>query len=537
MLLHRDDWVTAKSIFPNGLASVQEFFFERQSLAHDRLNLGAWAPPNEVIFKKTGRWNSARLRLAIPEGSSVWVLLYGSDASSPPLRGLRMSRDPKTKSGLYSFNNDKMVVEFEPLAFEFPEKIDLQLAIKDKVLTFSLHEKELLHLPAGESESFLALRSGFRGADVLKFEVDDSTGTYIDDFSPLSQPINLALAFFLMLLTFAAQSFLFRKRASVLLFFAFVNCASVWVIYVVDKEVIAEKYIRLYYVREDGTFFESAQRLLEIARRRALYFVYDSLGSERNALILKEKNLISKFIVPENTEKLPEAVARFYRRNNLESNSDSSRRQYVGPDGKLSFLDESKQIKEHTKAKFKIAYMGGSQTYGGGVADLAQSFPSRLTGLINACGVDAESFNFSAPGEDSTRLLARYQIILQHWKPDLLLVNLSHNERSDETFYKNLTDIAEMNRADGIKTVFIKEPNSIDAGNNPLLGKYRQIDRVASAFNLPTFDLNTYINSESVRDRGLLWWDLVHFDSAGHKLTADWLFLQLRNSSLLNCPR
>ena len=48
VLYQLPEWVSAKSVIPNGLISAKNFFLERQTLAGDELNLASLNGPNEV---------------------------------------------------------------------------------------------------------------------------------------------------------------------------------------------------------------------------------------------------------------------------------------------------------------------------------------------------------------------------------------------------------------------------------------------------------------------------------------------------------
>ena len=98
VLYQKPEWVSAKSLIPNGLISAQEFFLERQTLAKDKLNLSEWNGPNEVHWNIDKAWNQLKLDVSLADKAYVWIFIAQDENRR---YAFRLSRNEKYKSGFY----------------------------------------------------------------------------------------------------------------------------------------------------------------------------------------------------------------------------------------------------------------------------------------------------------------------------------------------------------------------------------------------------------------------------------------------------
>ena len=107
VLYQLPEWVSAKSLIPNGLISAQEFFLERQTLAHDRLNLASWNGPNEVHWNVARGWDRLELDVSLAPNAYVWIFFRQTENRR---LAFRLSRNEKYKSGFFELNSGKEFV-------------------------------------------------------------------------------------------------------------------------------------------------------------------------------------------------------------------------------------------------------------------------------------------------------------------------------------------------------------------------------------------------------------------------------------------
>ncbi|MGZ3690946.1 MAG: SGNH/GDSL hydrolase family protein [Pseudobdellovibrio sp.] len=521
-LYQRPEWITAKSFIPNGLSGAQEFFFERQALAHDRLNLGTWSGFNEVYLNTPPNWKNFSATIDLETDAYIWIFLLTNDRER---LGLRLSRNPRFESGLYTLDQDKMMTLIQKINFQYTKAFPVKLNFEDKQLSFAVDDKPVFSRIIDPAEHRIAFRSSKRNAMISEVAVDD---TYRENFEPKVQKINweigLALIAAVTLLVaavsfFSKAPFLIIQAALMLFLVGF---------YQIDKNIISEKYIRAFY---DGPYegpLEALQSKIEKYRHLALAFIYYKLDVKQNLVVLLPRNYMNTFYIPENTDSAPPLIQRIYHRAGLQNSDQRSRNKFIDSNGELKFLTGYSELAELGQNTFRIAFMGSSQTYGAGALSQEQAFPSLIMQkAINLRRKKYSGFNFSSPGEDSGQMLERYREILKYWQPKVLIVNLANNDKDIKAYRENLEEILKLNKSKNILTVLIKEPNDLEIDQDALKNKYEVLDAVGQQYGAPVLDLNSYVNSAEVYDKGILWWDVVHFDQAGHHLVAEWLFKNL----------
>jgi lysophospholipase L1-like esterase len=177
----------------------------------------------------------------------------------------------------------------------------------------------------------------------------------------------------------------------------------------------------------------------------------------------------------------------------------------------------------------RVAFLGTSQTWGSGAERISETFVARCHGLLaQALGdISVETYNFSISGVSSTELLGKYAESWRFSQPDLLVINLSNNDRRPDTLTANLRTLAHQTRAAGGRVVFLLEPNAAEVEHRGLQEKHSAIQRLGQELGVPVWNLDGYLSSDPVYDSGMMWWDKVHLTSYGHGVVAEWLAPQM----------
>ncbi len=540
MLYLRPEWVSAKSLIPNGLITAQEFFLERQTLAHDQLNLSAWNGPNEVFWNIKKNWSELELKASLAPDAYLWIFI---DQQPQHRFAFRLSRNKKFNSGFFELNAEREFLKKEYFDPEINDSgfqtISVSKANGSFVLAvngITMFKKKL----AGSEPPLISFRSSMHSVILDDVKIITDNGMIVENFSPHSTGaiIFLSLGFGLLILLCGVLLF---RRSPFAEFKIFSLQISIFLILLgysfLDRQIWSSHYYYHGYTgasADDGAEFKVA---LESARQHLFGGVFQLLRDERRGLALTKKNYAYKFFIPENTNDMPPRAKEIYFSNGLEDNSDRIRRKLITRSGGVELLSTYSELTSRKDNSYKIAFMGSSQTFGGGAQSFEKAFPSKIIAALNSCGGAFTGLNFSAPGENSAQLLQTYKDILPFWKPDLLVVNLGHNDRDLTLFRTSLKNLLDLNAKLNIKTVFIKEPNTIELNSNPLLERHQILEELSQLHHLKIFDLNAYLASGPVYDSGLIWWDIVHLDQAGHNATAKWLTELLKTLNYFKCKK
>lgn len=196
----------------------------------------------------------------------------------------------------------------------------------------------------------------------------------------------------------------------------------------------------------------------------------------------------------------------------------------------VALLRQAAQAKAHPEVR-KIMFVGSSQTHGDGATRRDQIFVNVLRQrLARTVGSDEqfEIYNLAVPAETSTGLFESYEGPLAGIKPELVLINLSCNDRSNLAFEENLRRVAEHNRDRGIKTILVREAMSTEIRSDPAERTHTIVSRVGQEFDLPVVAAHEYLAERL--DTGFLWWDVVHPTSYGHALIAEAIWPEIRDA-------
>jgi len=170
----------------------------------------------------------------------------------------------------------------------------------------------------------------------------------------------------------------------------------------------------------------------------------------------------------------------------------------------------------------RVLVLGTSQTWGAGAAHAGEGFVEVLERLLRAAAPerDWECVNAGVSGQRAARLV---ELLRERWlalEPDVLIVNLSNNDKDPVVFEQALQACARLAAEHEIATIFALEANSTECapGELPLHPVMR---RVAEANGIPVVDVHRALAAQA--GRGFLWWDNVHPTTFGHRLIAETL--------------
>lgn len=172
----------------------------------------------------------------------------------------------------------------------------------------------------------------------------------------------------------------------------------------------------------------------------------------------------------------------------------------------------------------RIWFVGSSQTWGAGVYNDPDTFISILERDLQKVEKGIECINGGVSGLSSEKLLTLYKEYLDKLKPDITIINLSHNDAYFQVpvdqFIKNLTEFVQINQNKNITTIFSIEPNEIDYA---IPNAHREaMEKLAQELNIPYINMHKKMLPHN--DDAFLWWDRIHFTSAGNQIFANEMY-------------
>ena len=190
------------------------------------------------------------------------------------------------------------------------------------------------------------------------------------------------------------------------------------------------------------------------------------------------------------------------------------------PDGTSTVINDTPEEIEtyrnqHPKPAQTVLFLGTSQTWGEGAALLEDGMTWRAAALLPG----VEVVNAARQGSNSPELAQRYENYLNRFQPDLIVVNLGHND-GREMLEGGLERIASWK----VPLLFVLEGNSPEnpPEARPFLNQKHAVMRsVAQKHGIPLIDLHEHLRGQA--NTGLLWWDFVHPTSYGHRLAGEFL--------------
>ncbi len=534
-----DQWTVSKRMLATDLMGSDEFLLTRYPLAGNVLNLGAWHGFQEVKLRKIfdPTWIQFRFKL---EKSSYLDFTYNEDGRQ--LSGLRLVGEtavPLAAEPAFSFegNNEGAFVSKDPLLQEnlSPQWHRATLLKTDSGILVKLDEARSIVIPR---QRFRSGRIGFRGGAHSVFIKDlvvrDENGSVFkaNFWNTQGWARNFLVHLALIFIFSAAISVIFPRKIlfRVALVSLAVFCAGsiffifdyfYWSRLPFDTGMHPAPWSVIDQVNRPSSF------LIERARYELLSHWSALMGGEP----LTRRGLVTRGYPVGRLHRGPvicgpglATVCHYFPED--DTNIDDRERPNFSCDSVSEkvcqpFEDRDPRI-FHPKRGPGLMLVGSSQSVGAGADTLEHTFFVRLHRALNReLHGRLESLNISVSGATSLSLLKDYREKYLDYKPDLVVLNLSHND-SLESLREGVVGFLKLNRERGVRTVLIEEPNSHESitANS---AKYAVMKSVGLEYGIPVLALNEFMDQSEVREAGIAWWDVVHMTTFGQGEAASWV--------------
>lgn len=508
------DWFSLKkeSTVCYTIMGTHEFNEGRQVFYRNALHLEPWYGFNEVAWNKQLDWTDLNFDYELTNGSYLWVFF----AQTKEKRfAVRLSASPLFESGYFELNQDgKILTKIPFLQSEFPsQKQQFRVTLDDRKISFFNNDVYLRSTGLPElSEQFLSFRSGSLNASVDNIILKkNGLLTAAENFSP-------AFSIAIFLIAIALMFFLL----DIFILFAVVITRSLRFNVIIRPIILFQVFSIIVLVTYLAFDYYYWSKLFHFQTGDQNIIINPKLSHAEN--IRKRTfdffNLLT-YRIPYPHKHLDPKIISFHKLKAEKEDCRVKNFQYINALGQAT---ESDSVEKMPPSHFKIAFMGTSQTWGEGARNIDEKFTTQTIKKLNEkYGVTATALNFSIKGSTSSILLDVYKNVLKKNTPDLLVINLSHNDSDQKLFAENLEKIVELNKHKNIKTIFIQEANSVETQPHRLLTHHGTMVSIAKRNQIPVIPLHNYIKSKEIYDSGLIWWDYIHLASHGHNIVSDWL--------------
>lgn len=529
-LLMNGNWVSSKPLMQMPLMGSGHFLATRNALQRNRLHPAAWHGHQEVSANLVFAPGAVSLRYRMDSDAYVSALVNrDQDGSS----GVRLSRHDAFPSRLFEVDRRGAVVSAMRLtAVPSDDRWhDLEMGFVDDVLHVRIDGLEVgsARLMA-KREQFVSLRSGARPVEIDDVELWNAEGERVfrDGFRNTRGWVSVFARVMLLLgvgtlvlyAVLVVRGVDRRARSLCVATAALVPlvCGAIWLVF--DIHVWSERY------PYDNAFLPDERRppalstYVERARCRLVQMrgVFPlSWGRIRS---LRPLPLIWTSVTrwtPGSREPDPNTGYWF----------DSRR------PGELQLLGKPEPVPPPRQGTaLRLAFLGTSQTFGSGAETVFDTFVGRVHLRLagERSGDPVETFNLGVPGARSARLVDEYR---RHWlrlEPDLMIVNLSFNDKNPDVLRRSLLELGELARAGDTSLIFVLEAAAPGLAPNTLELRHEAVSKAADTLGVPVWDLDGYMASPDVADSGFLWWDVIHLTSYGHECAADFIWRNLELS-------
>jgi lysophospholipase L1-like esterase len=501
------------------------FMLTRNALFRDRLHLGEWHGSNEVSLNNLVQPAAIEYRFRLSRGAYAYFIFNRSQSGHD---GVRLSRDQRFPGIFYQADRTNKFTSRTPLysnAVVSDGWHSLTLSFVPGKVSANLDGSEIGSMPVAiKEQQIIGVRGGLQPADIESVRITgiDGRPVFYESFTNRRHywTILPGVGISSLLLISLAAIPVFRARSDKEAKFAVFRCLMglgvaiivLSLLFGFDYYFWSSRYLYLGYLPEDAHPHYLAMSA-ESLRKRLFMVPTDLRGVSEFPVKQEVRESISRW--PGGTQMAFTPVVKFDHLHTdvPEFLSDEQLRATLPKDNRT----------------LRIAFIGTSQTYGSGAEVVSDTFVARCHHFLSAIfsGVSVETYNFSISGSASAELLAKYRETWKFTRPDLVVINLSNNERNVDAFNSNLHALADEIRGAGGQAVFLLEANAAEADHHYLEMKHSTVRKLGQELNVPVWDLNGYLSSAGVYDSGMLWWDHVHLASYGHALVAEWLVPQL----------
>lgn len=526
-LLAHPEWISGKRLLAAPIMGSEEGFMRRNFLNENCLNLQDWHGYNEILLNRILHVGSIRFRFFLEKNSHLNILFNKNKVS---FSGIRISRNTRFPSIFFHATADGKFLLREPVTNLLLTNSwhTAEILFKSNTLSFSVDSQVVRHFHESSLEKqIIGFKSGRGDTIVDDVEVRDMDGNLIiqenfrnDKRYRLLLLINFCLIIGIIGIFFVVSNKMqYERKQTVFQLFLFQWCTIV--VFTIYYSFDYHYWSGLYHYKplHRWRLVQVGKQINHIEKVREFFFTrfpfYD-------------------FSYSGNISYTPQSLIRFLGVDHMTEYRDDTKVRIIRSDfetEQIEMIDDNHNaILDYQKRKpfsrgIKILFLGSSQMWGEGASLPSDRIAIQIQKILSNHFRGEKDFyviNASKRGTYSKKLLERYKSYLFFFKPDLVVVNLSSNDRIDK-FRKNLSSLIEFNKSIKSKILFVLEPNSTEADNSHLKRKHEVMSTLAKEKNIPWIDLHGYLANTDVYDSGILWWDIVHLTSYGQKSAAEFI--------------
>lgn len=521
-LLNHPEWVSGKLLLWHVPMGGYNGTGTRNLLQRNRLNLQEWFGFNEVLLNKVFAFGSLQCTFLLDEGAYL-ALLFNRTATSSC--GVRLSRRVGVPSIYFRVDSDGRFLEKEPLGgiTVAPGWHTAALRARPGGVELELDGRRVKRLPvAALEEQVMGVRSGRKKALVDDFVATDAAGRVVIDENFRNDKSAWLLRATLFVGAFLLLGLLLRLGRlrgieEKQLLFRFLLGGQLLVLGVVAYGGFDLFFWSSRYPYDSYTPWQRGYRLSKVEGLRRTLFrpfaLFDARDEQGDAISFHGPSSAKLRSFLGAAEPLQELGAEVFRE---EAGVEPFRQVDYRDDGMRKYLADSPLGSAYT-----ILLVGTSQTRGSGAGSPETSLAGQICASLRAATARPVAlFNAAISGSHSQELLRTLRLDLAPLKPDLVVVNLSHNDRQ-KPFAAALEEIAQVSRERGAQLVFVREAHSLEVSAAHLRKKHRILDGVAANAGIAVVNLFGNVAEREREDVGFLWWDQVHLTSFGQTLAAE----------------
>ncbi|HRG48766.1 MAG TPA: SGNH/GDSL hydrolase family protein [Leptospiraceae bacterium] len=471
------NWVSRKANLARTVPASASYMNTMPALFKFKLNLSQWLGYHKLIFTHAIDASEVSFQYRIDNGQ-YFSFLFNSDFDGNKLSGIRISNNKLYPSIFFHMEKDKFIDRHLISNFTSdtkPHKFKIKF-VADKMTVFIDDKENFTFEESALPKSFIGFKAGFTD---LRSDVDDliilqKDGSKFEDsflnwkIIPRLTILSLLFSFSYLGLGYFVIQVMYKRYVKK-------NTLPTGSLEIESKAIYTLKSI--FYLNFNILLISIFLAYAMYTRVSRMYFTWTKVY-EGYAVMPSTHDTINKFLIPN----------------------------------------------ANNKTKPRIWFVGSSQTWGAGVYKDEDTFVSLLEKEIKRT-FNLDFINGGIAGTKTTDYLPIYKEHFNSIKPDIALINFSHNDDNTEKFIENLREFVRFNTEHKVLTIFSIEPVEIEFLTP---NKNQEAMRnLAKELNVPMIDMHTKMLPHY--DDGFLWWDRIHFTSFGNVLFANEMLEPLKN--------
>ncbi|NCN95590.1 MAG: SGNH/GDSL hydrolase family protein, partial [Bdellovibrionales bacterium] len=416
-------------------------------------------------------------------------------------------------SGVFELGPQRQIKLLEPIeSNENLNRLKIQLDPQEsKKFLLSLNSNLSIEIQKTSlDKTFITLRSGEHDVEVYRLSIRGENSFYSEDFAP---PPSFSMILFFILLITGTAFLLWRKNKREFKFASHAFALSLplftfsLTLIFLDQKYYVSKYYYKGYTPHNRFSDKGEVADFENFRSR-LFFTY-------------KKEL----------PKIPTPAPGLEKTLGIESDLSHHKRESIEWMNTQNGSQQFKKIfhlQKEAHSHPDVLFFGASQTWGAGAPQNQKSWTNLLLSKISdQVKRPVTGLNIAACGTTTLSAKPNLTQALEVTSPAIVLLNIGINDDRiypDEVYAKELNEIIDQIESNGALPIFSLEPDNFETRNGATLRSHEIIRSIAREREIPLIDSRGHFLSPHVRDSGLLFWDIVHFDSWGHHTMANFIF-------------